>query len=445
MVKVMTKTHRFTAIFMIVLLALGLLAGCSSSESDNSDDTSPASTEEKTVSVYWLNFNPKADAGLQEIARVYEETTGVPVKITTVSSNEYDTTLETEMAKGDKAPTIFNLGTETRVVHWGDSCLDLRETDVYQELAVSDYNVYDDANHVLAIPYCIETFGLVVDLPLLKQAGYTLEDLYNFDSMKAVADDIHARTEELGFDAFTSSELNTSAAARITQNLVNIPLYYEARDEDWLHTSPPSIKGTYLDNFKQTWDLYTTDCAYDRAKLSISDLDSSAQFQNREAVFTLAGSWEYAELSEIFADDEMAMIPIYIGVEGEENAGLCTGTGSRWAVNANASREDQLASLDFMYWLVSSREGLRLMEAQFGRIPYNNAEGNENIFYQNAAQYEEDGKYNVEWAYLNVPEGDQWRGGLMSALNHYDIGDGWEYVKIAFVDDWPLYYEEMYE
>ncbi len=440
------KLRKMTSIFLTAVLALGLLAGCQSSGSSGSTSTSGSSgTEEATGSVYWLNYNPKAEAGLQEMARVYEETTGVPVKITTVSSNEYDTTLATEMAKGDNAPTIFNLGTETRVVNWGDSCLDLRETDVYGELAMSDYTVYDDANHVLAIPYCIETFGMVVDLPLLNQAGYTLEDVYNFDSLKAVADDIHARAEELGFDAFTSSELNTSAAARITQNLANMPLYYEARDDNWPDTTPSTIKGMYLDNFKMAWDLYTTDCAYDRATLSIGNLDSSAEFKNKEAVFTLAGSWEYAELSEVFADEEMAMIPIYIGVEGEENAGLCTGSGSRWAVNANASREDQLASLDFMYWLVSSREGIQLMEAQFGRIPYNNAEGNENIFYQYAEQYASEGKYNVKWAYLNVPEGDNWRAGLMSALNHYDIGDSWEYVRIAFVDDWTLYYEEQYQ
>ncbi len=439
-----SKRYRIVSALLTAVLVLGLMAGCSSSEDANTGSAG-TSSEEETGSVYWLNFNPKADDGLQEIARVYEETTGVPIKITTVSSNEYDATLATEMAKGDRAPTIFNLGTETRVVHWSDSCLDLRETDVYHELEMSDYTVYDDANHVLAIPYCIETFGLVVDLPLLDQAGYTLDDIYNFDSLKVAADDVHARSEELGFDAFTSSELNTSAAARITQNLANLPLYYEARDDGWTDSTPSTIKGTYLGNFKQAWDLMTTDCAYDRATLSVSNLDSSAQFKNREAVFTLAGSWEYAELSEVFADDEMAMIPIYIGVEGEENAGLCTGSGSRWAVNANASREDQLASLDFMYWLISSEEGIRLMEAQFGRIPYKNAEGNENIFYQYAAQYEAEGKYNVKWAYLNVPEGDNWRAGLMSALNHYDIGDGWEYVRIAFVDDWPLYYEEMYE
>ncbi len=437
------KMRRITAILLTVLLAFGLLAGCSSTGSGGLAGGTSSGDEETTGSVYWLNYNPKAEAGLKEIARVYEETTGVPVKITTVSSNEYDSTLATEMAKGDKAPTIFNLGTETRVVNWGDSCLDLQETDVYHELAMNDYTVYDDDNHVLAIPYCIETFGLVVDLPLLEKAGYTLEDIYNFDSLKAVADDIHERTDELGFDAFTSSELNSSAAARITQNLANVPLYYEARDDDWPDTMPSTIKGTYLDNFKQTWDLYTTDCAYDRATLSISDLDSGEQFKNREAVFYLSGSWEYADLSEALADDEMAMIPIYIGVEGEENAGLCTGTASRWAVNSNAPREDQLASLDFMYWLVSSTEGMRLMEAQFGRIPYNNAQGNENIFYQYLEQYAAEGKYNIKWAYLNVPEGDEWRGGLMTALNHYDIGGSWDYVRIAFVDDWNLYYEEQ--
>ena len=32
-------------------------------------------------------------------------------------------------------------------------------------------------------------------------------------------------------------------------------------------------------------------------------------------------------------DDNLGMLPIYIGVDGEENQGLCTGSENFWCVN----------------------------------------------------------------------------------------------------------------
>ena len=55
------------------------------------------------------------------------------------------------------------------------------------------------------------------------------------------------------------------------------------------------------------------------------------------------------------ADEDMGMLPIYIGVDGEENQGLCTGSENYWCVNKNASEEDIQATLDFMKWVVEQR------------------------------------------------------------------------------------------
>ena len=40
---------------------------------------------------------------------------------------------------------------------------------------------------------------------LLSQAGYTVDDIQSFEDLKAVAEDITARKDELGFAAFTLS------------------------------------------------------------------------------------------------------------------------------------------------------------------------------------------------------------------------------------------------
>ena len=53
-------------------------------------------------------------------------------------------------------------------------------------------------------------------------------------------------------------------------------------------------------------------------------------------------------------DDDLTMMPIYIGVGDEANQGLCTGTENYWCVNKEASEDDINATLDFIYWCVSS-------------------------------------------------------------------------------------------
>ena len=56
------------------------------------------------------------------------------------------------------------------------------------------------------------------------------------------------------------------------------------------------------------------------------------------------------------ADEDMGMLPIYIGAKGEEEQGLCTGSENYWCVNKNASEEDIQATLDFLQWVVESDE-----------------------------------------------------------------------------------------
>ncbi len=44
-----------------------------------------------------------------------------------------------------------------------------------------------------------------------------------------------------------------------------------------------------------------------------------------EAVFYQNGTWEYNNIADV-GDDNLGILPIYIGVDGEENQGVCTGT-----------------------------------------------------------------------------------------------------------------------
>ena len=84
-----------------------------------------------------------------------------------------------------------------------------------------------------------------------------------------------------------------------------------------------------------------------------------------------------------------------VQLDGEEKAGLACGTENCWAVNSQASEEDIQATLDFIYWVVTSDEGTQMMAEQFGPIPFKNAKESENVFFNDANEYMANGNYTV--------------------------------------------------
>lgn len=94
--------------------------------------------------MYYLNFKPESDAAWQEIAKTYTEQTGVPVKVVTAASGQYDTTLTAELDK-DAAPTMFQVGNLGAVNSYGEFCYNLEGTDVYNEMTTTDFNLKNEA------------------------------------------------------------------------------------------------------------------------------------------------------------------------------------------------------------------------------------------------------------------------------------------------------------
>ena len=438
-------------IIALVLCLVMVFALCACGESNTAttapaaDTATEAPAEEPAAagSVYYLNFKPESDEAWQALAETYTKQTGVPVTVVTAASGTYEQTLTSEMDKSE-APTMFQVGNSGAVATWGEYCLDLTGTDVYNEMTTHAFDQVGDDGFTYSIGYCYECYGIIVNKALLEQAGHSIDEIKDFESLKAVADDIHARAGELGFDAFSSAGLDSSSSWRFSGHLANMPLYYEFRD-DGITAKPETIKGTYLDNFKMIWDLYSTDSATTGADLLTSTGDASeAEFGEGKAVFFQNGSWEYANLiGEKFNMDpaSLQMIPIYCGVEGETDAGLCSGTENCWAVNCEADEEDIQATLDFMKWVVTSDEGTTMLAEQFGPCPFKSAKTPENVFFADAANLTNEGKYVVTWAFNFTPAVDDWRAGVVDALGQYTAGTGdWDAVVSAFVDGWATQY-----
>ena len=434
---------KLLAVLLALVMVLSLVA-CGAAPAETPSTPAEPETPAVTGSVYYLNFKPESDAAWQEIAKTYTEQTGVPVKVVTAASGQYDTTLTAELDK-DAAPTMFQVGNVGAVNSYGEFCYNLEGTDVYNEMTTTDFNLKNEAGETVSIGYCYEAFGIIVNKALLEKAGHSVDEITNFESLKAVADDIHARADELGFDAFTSAGLDGSSSWRFSGHLANMPLYYEFRD-DGVTEQPATIKGTYLENYKNIWDLYITDTATTGAALlSATGDQAEAEFGEGKAAFYQNGTWEYSNLTSAdkfgMNPDDLTMIPIYCGVEGEEKAGLCCGTENCWAINKNASPEDIQATLDFMYWVVTSEEGTTMLAEQFGPCPFKNAKTPENVFFAAANEYVANGNYTVTWAFNWTPAVDDWRAAVVDALSQYTTGTGdWSTVETAFVQGWATQY-----
>lgn len=386
--------------------------------------------------VYYLNFKPEADEAWQNLAKAYTEETGTEVTVVTAASGQYETTLQSEMAKSD-APTLFQVNGPVGLKNWKDYCYDLKDSEIYSQLT-SDAYALQDGESVPGIAYVIESYGLIVNKTLLEKAGYTLDDIKSYDQLKTVADDIQSKKDELGIKgAFTSAGMDASSDWRFKTHLANLPIYYEYKDEGV--DDAAELKGTYLENYKNLFDLYITDSTCDPAELSAKTADDSRnEFVNSEAVFYQNGSWEYAELAKTFSDEELAMIPIYFGVD-DENQGLATGTENYWCVNKNASEEDIQATLDFMNWCVTSETGTKAMSEDMGfTIPFKTAVAPTNVFVKQDAEYTEAGLTPVSWNFTTMPS-EEWKNGVGTALTSYAAETGsWDDVVSAFVDNWAM-------
>lgn len=403
-----------------------------------------------TGKVYYLNFKPEQAQAWEALAAKYTEETGVQVDVQTAASGTYESTLKSEIAKTE-APTLFQVNGPVGLATWNDYCYDLSDSAIYSELKSDDFALKDDTGAVKGIAYVVETYGIIYNKDILNDyftkdyaVVKSVDEINSFDQLKAVADSIQENKDDLGVKgAFTSAGMDSSSDWRFKTHLANLPIYYEYKADGI--SSTDAIKGTYLENYKNIWDLYITDATCEPSLLSSkTGEDATADFALGDAVFYQNGTWAYGDLSANgMSDDSLGMLPIYIGAEGEENQGLCTGSENYWCVNKNASEEDIQATLDFMNWCVTSEEGCSALSGEMGFVcPFNAFDSYPatNPLINIANEYVSAGKTSVSWTFTTMPS-EEWKNGVGSALLEYAQGTGdWSAVETAFVDGWATEY-----
>ena len=425
----------------IAAMSVGTLAACGSSSSSSDSEGK----------VYYLNFKPEANDAWQALAKKYTEKTGVEVKVQTAASNTYEQTLKSEIAKSE-APTLFQVNGPVGYQNWKAYTADMSDTEPYAQL-IDQSVALKDGDKVVGVPYAMETYGLIYNKDILNKYIATdgakiksVDEIDNFDTLKAVADDMQSKKDELGIQgAFTSAGFDSSSDWRFKTHLANLPLYYEFK-EDNITEQPATIKGTYLPEYKQIFDLYLKDSTTEPTQLSSkTGDDATSEFSLGEAAFYQNGTWVWSDLSKNGMEaDSLGMLPIYIGAEGEENQGLATGSENYWCINDKASDADKQATKDFLKWVITDEAGIESLSSDMGlTTPFKTFSDveSDNPLIQAAVADQNSGKTAVSWNFTMMPS-EEWKNQLGSALLEYAQGTGdWNAVKSAFVDGWKTEYD----
>ena len=355
----MVKLKRFVVVALSAVMSTVALTACSSS----SDDQSASDTE---GSVYYLNFKPESEEQWKKIAEDYEKETGVEVKVVTAASGTYEQTLKSEIAKED-APTLFQINGPVGYESWKEYCVDLKDTSLYSNLLNQDMAI-KDGDGVYGIPYVEEGYGIIYNQAIMDKyfaldgaKAKSVDEINNFAKLKEVVEDMQAKKDQLGIDGvFASTSLAPGEDWRWQTHLANLPIYYEYKDKDVSNLD--EIDFTYSDNFKNIFDLYINNSTCEPALLGSKTVsDSMAEFALGKAAMVQNGNWGWSQIAEVEGntvnEDDVKFMPIYTGVEGEENQGICIGTENYFSINSKASEADQKASIEFVDWLFTSETG----------------------------------------------------------------------------------------
>lgn len=474
------KKKLLSALLSVAMVS-ALLAGCGSKTTDvvetptepttdavvEADADADATVDAGSGKVYMLNFKPETDDVWQELAATYTEQTGVKVTVLTAADGQYATTLQAEMAKSE-APTIFNLGSATDAKTWNEYTYDLKDSELYGHLTDKSLAIENDGK-VAAVANCYECYGIIYNKTILEQyctvegaVISSVDEINSFDTLKAVCEDINSRVDEineaLGTEltgAFASSGLDSGSSWRFSGHLAGIALYYEfLADGVDLTAGEAEIKGTYLDNFKNVWDLYTNTSSASKATLASGTYNAEQEFGMGEAVFYQNGDWEYAafgneENGYLVTTDDIGMMPIYMGVD-DATQGLAVGTENHWAVNAKAPQEDIDSTLAFLNWVITSDEGRDAITNKMGlSAPFDTFTGDfasKNKLAAAVNEYAAAGRTSVAWSFNATPNVDDWRADVVAGLVEYTCNGGdWEAVRTAFVDGWATQWALAHE
>lgn len=442
--------------FLSILLAVSLFSTVFTACNRNNNQNPSGQTNDTKATVRFLNFKPEVANVYNEIAKAYKEETGNTLIVETAASGNYEQTLTAKMGTNE-APTLFQINGPKGYANWKDYCADLSNTELYKHLTDKSLAIMSDGK-VYGIPYVVEGYGIIYNKAITdkyfalenKSTNYkSMDEIKNFNALKSVVEDMQKNADKLGIDGvFASTSLKTGEDWRWQTHLANIPVYYEFEDKstDLSSDETKIIEFKYSDNFKRIFDLYINNSVTDKKKLGSKIVDESmAEFALGQCAMVQNGNWAWSQIDDVKGNvvesENVKYLPIYMGIEGEENQGLCIGTENFFAINAKASKEEQKATEDFIYWLFSSETGKDFVTDKLELIApfdtFSEEERPEDPLAKEVIKWMNNGDVTtIPWNFTVFPSAT-FKADFGAALLQYAQGTKtWNDVKKLFIERW---------
>lgn len=424
-----------------IAVAVSLFTGCGNTAEKQQDDAG---------SVYYMNFKPEVAEVWDEIALSYEQETGVKVKVVTAAGGNYESTLKSEIVKSD-APTLFQVNGPVGYQAWKDYCADLSDTRFYQALSDKELAIRGEDGGVYGVPYTMEGYGIIYNREIMNRYFATtgakagsIEEMKDFETLKAVVEDMQSKREELGIKGvFASTSLQPGEEWRWHTHLANLPVFAEYQKNGVADMQ--ELGFVFQQNYKNIFDLYLWNSTTEPKMLGSKGVnDSMAEFALGQCAMVQNGNWAWGQIGEVSGNvvkaEDIGFLPIYMGLEGEENQGLCVGTENYFCINSQVSEADRKATEDFVYWLISSPTGKDYMVNKLGNVApfttFTEEEKPMDPLAKSMLKTMESGKASIPWVFTTFPS-QTFKEAFGSALLEYAQGTmNWEEVVAMVQEQW---------
>lgn len=369
------KRRVFLASLCVAMLVFAVSCSRSSSEGGGAEsaDLGPAAPS-TGVNITFLNSKGEVQTGLEQIARIYTNRTGVGVEIIACGAGEVPYTRITTMYNSGNAPTMAMLDATDIIALAETYAVDLSN----ERWVAENENMIMSVNGTLySFPFCIEGRGIIYNKDAIENyTGETFDpaSIRKLDDFAALLQKIRDGGNE--YPVFVSMEDWSLGAHQLgyVYDTYDGTTAGSATAIQMLEDGTDPNTMPRFNQFVDTFDLLM-EYNYAHADPLAADYDEGALLlADGEVCFWSNGSWAWPNIEEGGAttDQDIGFIPFFMGNDESDFANRCMQAGATKQVmidKVQATAEQQQAAKDFLNWLVYDEEGQRGLTQTCAIIP----------------------------------------------------------------------------
>lgn len=371
----------------LLLGATLLLCGCGDKAASNSGKTESGKTEV----VLWHTWGTKNAAHVQTMADEFNE-----------SQEKYEVTLINQASAGmirqklaaltpEEYPAIF-CGTPTATCYYDSvsyvkplqDFLDKDEDNWEDKIYSSIKSAYSDLEgNMIGSPFGVSSAGYFVNLDMLKQAGYTLEDVTSFEKMVNIAIDVYKK----GIAKYGISYSSTGVEVLNTMTLQGIDIVDQNNGYDGDVTKSLIMEGDTYTALQKHMKLVASSYEAGAAMAYASDSATQSFYNGSIAFYGATNSWTHY-IVDNGTDFEWAFVPDHGLDDGAKykDSALTEGTG--FYITDSGNEEAMQGAYEFIKF-VAQPKNQAMWCSELGYIPYTEEAAKEQVY--------------VDWVNTNCP------------------------------------------